>query len=134
MRRNDGFQYQGFFENNKQKGLGILKCQNGDFYEGSFKENSFHGYGVFVCNNGEQIWGFWENDEPNGEVWIQLSDGTAYGEEYEKGKLIKSYKSNQKDSFLRRFMGLFLKLESNSFPSLESIFWQKMTRRFLFEC
>jgi hypothetical protein len=54
-----------------------------------------HRFGVFREMEGTEYWGFWQNDVPHGEVWIQKPDGTGYGVEYEKGEVFKSYEFNQ---------------------------------------
>ena len=72
-----------------------MESPNGVYLEGSWKEGKKHGFGASRNIDGSEYWGFWENDEPHGEGWKQFPYGTGFGLEYEHGKVIKRYDTNQ---------------------------------------
>ena len=68
MQREDGLEYEGFYQLNQKTGKGILKFPKNDLkgremYKGSFFEDKMHGPGTMHYSNGCRLNANWVNGE-----------------------------------------------------------------------
>ena len=78
--------YDGFFENDRLNGRGILLFENGDYYDGEWVDNRQEGFGEYHWADGSAYFGEWEDDLQNGEGELFLADGSSYSGDFVDGK------------------------------------------------
>ena len=120
----DGSSYNGYFVSNFIEGEGFYISGDGSFqYQGQFKASKFHGignsiwthdgkvrrfrgeyedgmkkHGVFIFTRGEEFTCQYENNLPNGEGTLLLTDGQCFKGDFRHGKYV------QTDSTSKRYM------------------------------
>lgn len=78
-------QYQGYIENRKPNGLGILIFPNGDKYVGEFKDGIRNGQGTYTFSNGGKYVGEFKEGLPNGQGTFTFPSGDKYVGEFKDG-------------------------------------------------
>ncbi len=94
----DGTRYSGSWSSNQFSGPGTLTWANGDRYEGKFSNGERSGYGTMYWENGDKYGGRWRGGLRSGKGKMWYADGKFVKGIWEKGKLVTTKKSEDKNT------------------------------------
>lgn len=86
FRFKSGTTYEGYWDNYKMEGQGVLKVPNEGKYEGSFVNSIKSGSGTFIWEDGTIYVGNWKNDQMDGQGVYTIPNGEEYSGLFEANK------------------------------------------------
>ena len=84
--RDDGYHYEGQYNNGQFHGKGILTFPNGDIYDGYFKDDVYHGEGTMKYISGASYTGGWKHGVEDGMGTLTFQNGITYEGGFKDGE------------------------------------------------
>ena len=81
----DGFEYQGEWQDGKRHGIGTYISPNRTIYEGEWVNGSLSGQGTCTWSDGAKYVGQWKDGKYHGQGTLTLFDGEKYEGEFNDG-------------------------------------------------